>query len=128
MPDGPIPYGRGVDVASSVEMDTGESLRFSVPRTHLDPGLSIKIDFQFGWEQNNHNTRHSSYFSYWDLPNTLRNKEKEKKLKCVSGLCLPELKTMPPPKPTELPEPPPVVSAPLTIPDLPAIFLQPPRK
>ena len=48
-PDGPIPDGRWSDVGSSVLIEPGESLEFSVPRSHLDPGLGIRIDFEFSW-------------------------------------------------------------------------------
>ena len=89
VPDGPIPDGNWLDVASRVEIGPGESLTFSVPRAHLDPGLSIRVDFEFSWEKNNRYSRHSSYLDYWDLPAALRNKEKEKKLKCGRGFCLP---------------------------------------
>ena len=68
VPDGPIPYGHWFDVASLLEIAPGEILNFSIPKAHLDPGLSIKVDFQFNWEKNNRYTRYSSYFSYWDLP------------------------------------------------------------
>jgi hypothetical protein len=88
VPDGPIPYGHWFDVASLLEFAPGEVLNFSVPKAHLDPGLSIRVDFQFNWEENNRYTRYSSNFSYWDLPRAIQNKEKEKTLKCVSGPCI----------------------------------------
>ncbi len=78
IPDAPLPEGHSFDVVSSVEIGPGKGLAFSVPRNHLDPGLAIRVDFEFGWEKNNRYTRHSSHFSYWDLPGGLRDKQKEK--------------------------------------------------
>jgi hypothetical protein len=106
VPEGPIPYGHWLDVGSILEIEPGEALNFSVPKAHLDPGLSIRIDFRFKWEENTRYTRYSSYFSYWDLPEALRDRAKEKKLKCVGGRCLPELTPAPSPQPPNLPDPP----------------------
>jgi hypothetical protein len=100
VPEGGIPQGYWFDVASLVEIGPAEVLSFNVPKSHLDPGLSLRVDFEFSWEKNNRYTRHSSYFSYWDLPPTLRDKEKESKLKCIRGWCISAA------KPPEMPEPP----------------------
>ncbi|HWQ56735.1 MAG TPA: hypothetical protein VN442_23820 [Bryobacteraceae bacterium] len=105
MPDGPIPHGHWLDVASRVEIEPGDVLNFSVPKTHLDPGLSIRVDFEFTWEKNNRYTRHSSCFSYWDLPSALHDKAKEKKLRCVSGMCV-TYSEAPVPQPSTIPLPP----------------------
>jgi hypothetical protein len=115
MPDGPIPYGHGLDVASSLEIGPGDVLSFSVPRTDLDPGLSIRVDFEFAWERNRRYTRHSSYFRYWDLPAALHDKAKEKKLKCVGGLCISE-SPQPVPQPSTIPVPPSLTLTPATLP------------
>jgi hypothetical protein len=101
VPDGPIPFGHWFDVASLLEIGPGEELTFSVPKFHLDPGLSIRVDFEFSWEKNGRYTRHSSYFSYWDLPVAFHDREKEKRLKCANGLCLLEPEEIP-----VLPDPP----------------------
>jgi hypothetical protein len=79
--DAPLPRGYWFDVASSNALQPGDSLTFSVPKNHLDPGLQIRVDFEFAWERNSRYTRHSSCFSYWDLPSSLHDKQKEKKLK-----------------------------------------------
>jgi hypothetical protein len=107
VPDGPIPHGHWLDVASPVDIDPGEVLVFSVPKTHLDPGVSIRVDFEFEWEKNHRYTRHSSYFSYWDLPSALRDREKEKKLKWVAGPC--PAVVIQPPEPVRMPDPPLVI-------------------
>lgn len=112
-PDGPIPYGHWFDVSSVVEIESGTTLTFSVPKTDLDPGLGIRVDFKFTWEENNLYTRHSSHFSYWDLPERLRDKAKEKKLKCVS-VSAPCINSQPniAPQPTEFPVPPILIPTP----------------
>ena len=88
MPDTPLPNGYGLDTASLTDLQAGEELLFSVPKTYLDPGLAIRVDFRFNWERNERYTRYSTYFSYWHLPENLRDREKEKKLKqrCGAGL------------------------------------------
>jgi hypothetical protein len=115
-PEGPIPPGYWFDAASSVEIEPGGMLRFSVPRTNLDPGLSVRVDFRFTWEKNDHDTRHSSYFSYWDLPQSLHDKAKETKLKCLRGPCFfvqPQLV----PQPVSIPAPPSLPATPPALPD-----------
>jgi hypothetical protein len=120
VPEGPIPYGHWPDVGSILEIEPGEVLNFSVPKVHLDPGLSIRIDFRFYWEENTRYTRYSSLFSYWDLPDALRDTVKEKKLKCVGWLCTTELKPAPSPRPIEIPDPPllPRPAVPMTVPSI----------
>lgn len=81
IPESPVPNGYVLDVASLTELRAGEELLFSVPKTYLDPGLAIRVDFRFTWERNQSHTRYSAYFSYWDLPKELQDIEKEKKLK-----------------------------------------------
>jgi hypothetical protein len=126
VPDGPLPHGYWWDLASLSDIGSGESLTFSVPRNHLDPGLAIKVNFQFDWEGYDDHIRHFSYFSYWDLPDALRDKQKEKKLRWPSFRgavrLLPAV-----PQLDEPPEPPALVLSP-TMPELPKILQPAPPK
>ena len=85
VPESPVPNGYGGDAASLTDLQAGEELLFSVPTTYLAPGLAVRVNFRFNWERNKRYTRYSTYFSYWDLPENLRDKEKEKKLKQRCG-------------------------------------------
>ncbi len=80
-PDQPVPRGYWFDVGPLIAVQPGGELRFSVPREHLAPALAIRVDFTFEWERNKRYTRHSTVFGYWDLPEKLRDRQREKRLK-----------------------------------------------
>jgi hypothetical protein len=79
-PDGPLPAGYLFEVSSIADLKPGAKVVFSVARNHLDLGLGISVNFTFDWELNQGATRHSSLFSYWDLPDSLRDKKRERSL------------------------------------------------
>jgi hypothetical protein len=84
--DSPLPSGAWFEVGSYSEIEPGGELPFSVAKNHLVPGLGISIDFRFLWEQNGRFTRYSSVYSYWDLPDSARDKALERKLEQRMGL------------------------------------------
>jgi hypothetical protein len=84
-PDGPLPVGYEFDVGTLTEVGPGQELRFSVPRNHLAPGLGIRVNFNFKWEDNQRYTRYATVYSYWDLPDKFKDKAADRKLRLRYG-------------------------------------------
>lgn len=66
--DVPLGYPVG-GTCHELEVKPGNSLLFSVPGEHLVNGLSIKLDFSYGWEEMvGNNPRHTVYFNSLSIP------------------------------------------------------------
>jgi hypothetical protein len=54
--EGDVPVGYQRHVSSVIQLQSGRSLEFSVPREHLVQGLAIDIAFNYEWELNKERT------------------------------------------------------------------------
>lgn len=65
-----VPIGYNTDsVCQIYTIKSGKSLMFAVPLEHLVKGLSIKIPFNYGWEEEMiNNPMHFVYFNSLSLP------------------------------------------------------------
>lgn len=65
--------GAGGCVVKMKELQPGEFIYFRVPLADITyRGWLISARFEFGWEQSHKDPNHEAYFSYFDLPATLR--------------------------------------------------------
>lgn len=54
--EGFVPVGYQRHVSSVIQLESGRSLEFSIPREHLAEGLAIEILFNYEWELNKDGT------------------------------------------------------------------------
>jgi len=82
-PDVPMGYRSGHARSPDIELKSGKSINFSIPRNHLAENLKIKIDFSFDWEHLKELSdyqfsmpSYSVYFSSLDLKNSMKSQPK----------------------------------------------------
>lgn len=54
--EGAVPIGYQRHVSSVIQLQSGRSLEFSIPREHVSQGLAIEIAFNYAWELNKEHT------------------------------------------------------------------------
>ena len=63
----------GGDMVRVEDLQPGEFIYFRVPLSKIDyRGWMISVDFEFGWEDTHNEPQHRVHFSYFDLPQGLR--------------------------------------------------------
>lgn len=104
-PPNPLPQGTACHICSVNPIESGTSLRFRVPKSHLGEGLAIRTCFEYEWERKQgglphvNPAEHSVTIYHSNLPAAMRKGERRRPAEgeALFGVPVEPIRIPPPP-------------------------------